>query len=188
VLIEADADVNFTDRSGATPLHWAAWNGHAEICQMLIEHGADPRGEIDSRLLIDFASIHLTIPPVLDMTLAKDQDGESPLDGAADNATKKAIKDLTPGRSDSEGAPESPQRPWSETSGRVNQTVKTLVNETVRLHEMVEKLVSQNGRLMENQQLLVAEVKRLRGLLGQPVDDDVEGILEIPVPAEQEEY
>ena len=38
---------------------------------------------------------------------------------------------------------------------------------------------------MENQQLLVAEVKRLRQLLGQPVDDSA--ILEIPVP-EQEEY
>lgn len=76
----------------------------------------------------------------------------------------------------------------------------------VRLHDMVEQLVEQNGRcvcaeavreskviivirfryrLMENQQLLVAEVKRLRGLLGQPVDDN--GVLEIPVQ-EQEEY
>jgi len=54
---------------------------------------------------------------------------------------------------------------------------------------MVEKLVGQNGRLMENQQLLVAEVKRLRSLLGHPVDAGaVAGILEIPVPEEEEEY
>ena len=152
-MIEADADVNFTDRSGATPLHWAAWNGHGEVCKLLIEHGADPR--------------------------AKDQDGESPLDGAADKATKQIIKELSPGgRDDSDAGPDSPQRPWTETSGRVNQTVKTLVDETVQLHEMVEKLVAQNSRLMENQQLLVAEVKRLRALLGQPVDD-VDGIQQV---------
>jgi len=79
-------------------------------------------------------------------------------------------------------SPRTPSKQWKETSGRVNQTVKTLVDETVRLHDMVEQLVEQNGRLMENQSLLVAEVKRLRGMLGQPVEDG--DILEV----EQEEY
>ena len=31
-LIERGATVNFQDRTGATPLHKAAWNGHAQVC------------------------------------------------------------------------------------------------------------------------------------------------------------
>jgi len=162
-LIDAQADVNFWDRSGATPLHWAAWNSHVGICELLVEHKADP--------------------------FAKDNDNETALDSSAvDAATKAALNKMIAGQTQpgsTDSALESPSRPWTETSGRVNQTVKTLVDETVRLHDMVEQLVEQNGRLMENQQLLVAEVKRLRQLLGQPVDDSA--ILQIPVP-EQEEY
>jgi len=158
-LIEAQADVNFTDRSGATPLHKAAWNGHAGICELLIKHGSDPH--------------------------AKDQDDETPLVGAVDAATRNAMKAMIAARQQERNDSANSAQPWAETSGRVNQTVKTLVDETVRLHDMVEQLVEQNGRLMDNQQLLVTEVKRLRRLLGQPVDDT--GVLEIPVP-DQEEY
>ena len=66
---------------------------------------------------------------------------------------------------------------WQGTRGRIHETVKTLVDETVRLHGMVEKLVAQNGRLLHNQKSLVAEVMRLKGLVDQPADEDVLGKL-----------
>jgi len=160
-LIDAFADVNFRDRSGATPLHWAAWNGHAAICTLLVENGAD--------------------------AAAQDNDDDTPLDGASDDACKAAIQagmkaqnatqqdpDQQTNQSSVFGSPGTPiANNWKETSGRVNQTVKTLVDETVRLHDMVEQLVEQNGRLMHNQALLVAEVKRLRTMLGQPIQENV---------------
>lgn len=40
-LLEAGADVNQTDASGATALHWAANKGYEGIAKMLINNGAD---------------------------------------------------------------------------------------------------------------------------------------------------
>src|SRR5581483_5346723 len=40
-LITQGVDVNALDRLGSTPLLDAAWTGNAEICQFLIQHGAD---------------------------------------------------------------------------------------------------------------------------------------------------
>ena len=40
--IERGADVNHVDKSGGTPLHWAAARGLGEIVELLIRHGADP--------------------------------------------------------------------------------------------------------------------------------------------------
>lgn len=38
--MELGASVNVKDKSGNTPLHRAASNGHAKMCQLLLEHGA----------------------------------------------------------------------------------------------------------------------------------------------------
>ena len=36
------AIVNAQNKSGNTPLHWAALNGHLDAVKVLLEHGADP--------------------------------------------------------------------------------------------------------------------------------------------------
>eukprot|EP00951_Prasinocladus_malaysianus_P015300 scaffold117178_cov32-Prasinocladus_malaysianus.AAC.4 len=38
----AGAAVDWTDRWGRTPLHWAVVNGHVECCKVLLEAGAKP--------------------------------------------------------------------------------------------------------------------------------------------------
>lgn len=40
--IERGADVNYIDKHGGTPLHWAAARGLADIVELLLAHGADP--------------------------------------------------------------------------------------------------------------------------------------------------
>ncbi len=40
--IERGADVNFIDKHGGTPLHWAAARGLADIVELLLEHGGNP--------------------------------------------------------------------------------------------------------------------------------------------------
>lgn len=41
-LLAADAALVTTrDSDGSTPLHCAAWKGHAAVCAMLLDHGAD---------------------------------------------------------------------------------------------------------------------------------------------------
>ena len=40
VLLEHGGFVNQADQSGWTPLHWAAYNGHSECCQVLLQYGA----------------------------------------------------------------------------------------------------------------------------------------------------
>ena len=37
----ASMDVNETDERGDTPLHWAVFCDHAEVCEQLLRHGAD---------------------------------------------------------------------------------------------------------------------------------------------------
>ncbi len=41
-LLRAGADPSATDKSGWTPLHYAAFDGHAEIVTTLLDAGADP--------------------------------------------------------------------------------------------------------------------------------------------------
>jgi ankyrin repeat protein len=41
-LLEADASlVEARDTDDSTPLHWAAWKGHAEVAALLLDFGAD---------------------------------------------------------------------------------------------------------------------------------------------------
>ena len=39
---ESKAIINARNKSGNTPLHWAALNGHVEVLVLLLQHGADP--------------------------------------------------------------------------------------------------------------------------------------------------
>lgn len=42
LLLEADASlVGATDTDGSTPLHCAAWKGHTEVAELLLDTGAD---------------------------------------------------------------------------------------------------------------------------------------------------
>eukprot|EP00656_Telonema_subtile_P032901 TRINITY_DN3620_c0_g1_i1.p1 TRINITY_DN3620_c0_g1~~TRINITY_DN3620_c0_g1_i1.p1 ORF type:complete len:223 (+),score=44.70 TRINITY_DN3620_c0_g1_i1:195-863(+) len=152
-LVEHAADVNFRDKNGATPLHWASWNGHSEVVKLLLASGADKRIE--------------------------DVDRETALAGASDADTQALLYSPRNSRSNSRVEENSD---WNGTRGRIQKTVKTLVDETVRLHGMVEKLVAQNGRLLGNQKELVAEVMRLKGLVNEPDQPDVLKRLGVSVP------
>jgi ankyrin repeat protein len=40
-LLSVGADIEATNRHGATPLHMACWRGHAQVVKVLRDHGAD---------------------------------------------------------------------------------------------------------------------------------------------------
>jgi hypothetical protein len=42
MLLEADSQVDFTDLTTRTALHWAASNGNYEMCKLLLRYGANP--------------------------------------------------------------------------------------------------------------------------------------------------
>jgi len=41
IIYKSPSEINYTDKDGNTPLHIAATNGYYEICELLIEKGAD---------------------------------------------------------------------------------------------------------------------------------------------------
>ena len=45
--LAAGADVNAKANDGWTPLHWAAWESHKEIAELLIANGADVNAKND---------------------------------------------------------------------------------------------------------------------------------------------
>ena len=49
--LAAGADVNAIDRRGWTPLHYAAYGGHKEIAELLIDNNADVSAKDQGRLL-----------------------------------------------------------------------------------------------------------------------------------------
>ncbi len=56
ILIEEQADVNAKDKSGLTPAHYAARNGHLKILKILINKKADVKvKDEDGRTPIDYA-------------------------------------------------------------------------------------------------------------------------------------
>lgn len=54
--IARGADVNFADKSGGTPLHWAAARGLKDIVELLLSKGADSKQtDEDGELPLDIA-------------------------------------------------------------------------------------------------------------------------------------
>jgi ankyrin repeat protein len=41
-LLVAGADINATDETGWTPLHWAAWKNKPEVAKVLLANGTTP--------------------------------------------------------------------------------------------------------------------------------------------------
>ena len=57
-FLERGADVNYIDKHGGTPLHWAAARGLAEIVELLLSRGADPEvKDADGEMPCDVAKI-----------------------------------------------------------------------------------------------------------------------------------
>jgi ankyrin repeat protein len=42
LVIGCGVDPNIQDKDGETPLHLAAWDGHLDVVELLLEHGANP--------------------------------------------------------------------------------------------------------------------------------------------------
>ena len=53
-LLDQGAELEGRDSAARTPLHWAAWKGHAKAVVMLIERGAD----IEAKDKNDFTPLH----------------------------------------------------------------------------------------------------------------------------------
>jgi hypothetical protein len=55
-LLRKGANANARDKSGWTPLHWAASYGRVDVARLLLEHGADPGiRDKDGRTPLDIA-------------------------------------------------------------------------------------------------------------------------------------
>ena len=53
--LASGADLNAKDSEGGTPLHHAAWNGHKEVAELLIEKAADVNALGDNGTPLDWA-------------------------------------------------------------------------------------------------------------------------------------
>ena len=52
-LLAAKASVTEVDSKGCTPLHLAAWNGHAYICDVLLQHAAD-KAIVNAQVIVSY--------------------------------------------------------------------------------------------------------------------------------------
>jgi ankyrin repeat protein len=100
-LIERGADPNVRDYLGYTPLHFAAYEGHAEVARLLLNHGADPNaktisGETPLHLAVMHTSMYCDVVQVLlergaDPN-AKSSTGFTPLHLAAFRGNRCAVE------------------------------------------------------------------------------------------------
>jgi ankyrin repeat protein len=58
LLLDRGADLDEPYVNGWTPLHWAVRNGHGQVAQFLLEHGADPavRAKDDGKTALEVAA------------------------------------------------------------------------------------------------------------------------------------
>ncbi|XP_023930671.1 ankyrin repeat domain-containing protein 29-like [Lingula anatina] len=48
LLTAGECDINVQSKNGWTSLHWAAWCGHTQCVQLLLQHGADTNIQDDN--------------------------------------------------------------------------------------------------------------------------------------------
>ncbi|MCG8340467.1 MAG: ankyrin repeat domain-containing protein [Cytophagales bacterium] len=95
-MIRKGAKVDSTDDNGATPLHWAAFNGHLEVVRLLIDKGADKEAKHIGQTSLHWAVIrnHLEVVRLLidkGANIEAKYEGWTPLHWAAANNRLKAV-------------------------------------------------------------------------------------------------
>lgn len=99
-LLKAGANPNVQQQDGETPLHMAACKGHLQVSEMLLKHGANPNitnttfGRTPMHYAVDYG--HRKLVDLLHQngasTLIQDKRGKRPIDLAASEEVKYALK------------------------------------------------------------------------------------------------
>mmetsp|Transcript_1603 Transcript_1603/g.4627 ORF Transcript_1603/g.4627 Transcript_1603/m.4627 type:complete len:1077 (+) Transcript_1603:855-4085(+) len=110
ILIRHSAPLEATDRSGRTPLHFAAWRGQANTAQSLLRHHSSCSArDTDGRTPLHLAAIAGNVPVLLELlayganTSETDPAGRTALHLAAYWGQAKAVKELIKGGANIEG-------------------------------------------------------------------------------------
>jgi hypothetical protein len=120
LLLERGADVEDISTTGWTPLHRAAYNGHAEVCGLLLDHGAD--------------------------VAAKDQDDETPLHHAANDGCTDVVNLLLERGADVNSKTTAGETPLHWASKQGNVGVARLLVE----HGVDTRATDNNGKTAVN--------------------------------------
>ncbi|EKD83398.1 MAG: ankyrin [uncultured bacterium] len=105
-LLEAGVDVNRTDKSGVSSLHYASMSGHSDVVSLLLKHGANPDLPTTADVLKKWTPLHCAVKggksEIVAMLLAgggdphlKNGEGVSPLEMAKANNSEDLVKMLS---------------------------------------------------------------------------------------------